>query len=170
MSIKIWFSFLFCVLRPAKHKRRWGHNLQGAHFLLCFDRCSDYFTENTSWSCKLWQNNAVPWKHPSFSENIWKLPFWIIWTTDYSKGFLLSLALRIIKVWLYRRTWQSPWLGYYKDSRKTKILLANVSLIKVEIIGERFPWSIMQYFWPALSDNCFLSIWEWLFYTGFTVF
>ena len=26
-------DFLFCVLRPAKHKRRRGHNLQGAHFL-----------------------------------------------------------------------------------------------------------------------------------------
>ena len=34
--------FLFGVLRPAKHKRRWDHNLQEAHFLKCFDRCSDY--------------------------------------------------------------------------------------------------------------------------------
>ena len=52
-------DFLFCVLRPAKHTRRWGHNLQEAHFLQCFDRCSDYFTENTSWSCKLCQNNDI---------------------------------------------------------------------------------------------------------------
>ena len=42
-------AFLFCVLRPAKHKTRWGHSLQGAHF----ERCSHYFMENTSWSCKL---------------------------------------------------------------------------------------------------------------------
>ena len=34
--------FLFGVLRPAKHKRQWDHNLQEAHFLKCFDRCSDY--------------------------------------------------------------------------------------------------------------------------------
>ena len=54
-----------------------------------------------SWSCKLWQNNDVLRKHPSFSENIRKLPFSIIRTTDYSKGFLRSLALRIIEVWLY---------------------------------------------------------------------
>ena len=57
---------------------------------------------NTSWSCKLWQNNGVLWKHPSFSENIWKLPISIIQTSDYSKGFLRSLALRIIEVWLYK--------------------------------------------------------------------
>ena len=40
-------------------------------------------------------------KGPSFSENIRKLLFSIIRTTDYSKGFMRSLALRIIEVWLY---------------------------------------------------------------------
>ena len=39
---KDWIFFLSGVLRPAKHKRRWDHNLQEAHFLYCFDRCSDY--------------------------------------------------------------------------------------------------------------------------------
>ena len=34
--------FLFGVLRPAKHKRRYDHNLQEAHVLKCIDRCSDY--------------------------------------------------------------------------------------------------------------------------------
>ena len=34
--------FLFGVFRPANHKRRLDHNLQEAHFLQCFDRCSDY--------------------------------------------------------------------------------------------------------------------------------
>ena len=43
----------------------------------------------------------VLWKYPSFSENIQKLPFSIIRTIDYSKGYLRSLALPIIEVWLY---------------------------------------------------------------------
>ena len=51
---------------------------------------------------------------------------------------------------------------------KTKILMTNDSLMKVESIAECSPRSILQYFWPALSDN-----WPWkpifcLFYTGFT--
>ena len=33
--------------------------------------------------------------------------------------------------------------------------MTNVSLIKVECIAECSPWSILQYFWPALSDNEF---------------
>ena len=55
----------------------------------------------------------------------------------------------------------------------TKILMTNGSLMKVESIAKCFPWSILQYFWPALSDNQawtnFWSFWEWPFYTGFTV-
>ena len=39
---------------------------------------------------------------------------------------------------------------------KTKILMTNGSLIKVESIAECSPWSILQYFWPTLSDN-----WSW---------
>ena len=33
---------------------------------------------------------------------------------------------------------------------KTKILMTNGSLMKVKSISD---WSILQYFWPALSDN-----------------
>ena len=36
---------------------------------------------------------------------------------------------------------------------KTKILMTNGSLIKVKSIAECSPWSILQYFWPALSDT-----------------
>ena len=36
---------------------------------------------------------------------------------------------------------------------KTKILMANFSLMKVEKIAECSLWSILQYFWPALSGN-----------------
>ena len=49
---------------------------------------------------------------------------------------------------------------------KTKVLVVNGSLMKVERIAECSPWSILQYFWPALSDKrswkpvfgCFLSV------------
>ena len=54
--------------------------------------------------------------------------------------------------------------------------MTNGSLMKAESIAEWSfwsHWSILQYFWPALSDNwswkpiyVFL---EWPFYTGFTV-
>ena len=36
---------------------------------------------------------------------------------------------------------------------KTKILMTNGSLMKVESIAECSPWSILQYFLPALSHN-----------------
>ena len=34
---------------------------------------------------------------------------------------------------------------------KTEILMTNGSLMKVESIAECSPWSILQYFWPALT-------------------
>ena len=34
--------------------------------------------------------------------------------------------------------------------------MTNGSLMKVKSIAECSPWSILQYFWPALSDN-----WYW---------
>ena len=47
--------------------------------------------------------------------------------------------------------------------------MTNGSLMKAESIAECSPWSILQYFWPALSHN-----WSWkpifcLFGSGFTV-
>ena len=36
---------------------------------------------------------------------------------------------------------------------KTKVLTTNGILMKVKSIAECSPWSILQYFWPALSDN-----------------
>ena len=54
-------------------------------------------------------------------------------------------------------------LGYYSKTcikrplkkDKSKILMTNGSLMKVQSIAECSPWSILQYFWPALSDNWF---------------
>ena len=34
--------------------------------------------------------------------------------------------------------------------------MTNGSLMKVQSIAECSPWSILQYFWPVLSDN-----WSW---------
>ena len=36
---------------------------------------------------------------------------------------------------------------------ETKVLMENGSLMKVTSIAECSHWSILQYFWPALSDN-----------------
>ena len=36
---------------------------------------------------------------------------------------------------------------------KTKILIANGSLMQVKSIAECSLWSILRYFWPALRDN-----------------
>ena len=41
----------------------------------------------------------------------------------------------------------------YSQKDKTKILMTNDSLMKVESFAECSPWSILQYFWPALSDK-----------------
>ena len=39
---------------------------------------------------------------------------------------------------------------------KTRVLMTNGSLMKVESIAQSSHWSILQYFLPALSDN-----WSW---------
>ena len=46
-----------------------------------------------------------------------------------------------------------PVLSSHSKKDKTKVLIANGSLMKVESIAECSPWSILQYFWPSLSDN-----------------
>ena len=58
---------------------------------------------------------------------------------------------------------------------KTTTLMINGSLMKVESIAECSHWSILQYFWPALSNNrswkpIFGLLFEWPLKTGFTVF
>ena len=35
------------------------------------------------------------------------------------------------------------------------ILMTNGSLMKIESIAEYSPWSILQYFWPALNLQYF---------------
>ena len=46
-----------------------------------------------------------------------------------------------------------PVLSGHSKIDKTKILMTTCSLMNVESIAECSPWSILQYFWHALSDN-----------------
>ena len=67
-----------------------------------------------------------------------------------------------------------PVLSGHSKIDKTKILMTNGSIMKVESIAECSPWSILQYFWPALSNNWswkpfFVCLFEWPLKRGFTV-
>ena len=46
-----------------------------------------------------------------------------------------------------------PVLSRHSKIDKTKILMTNGSLMQVKSIAECSPWSILQYIWPAWSDN-----------------
>ena len=50
-------------------------------------------------------------------------------------------------------------LSSHSKKDKTKILITNGSIMKVESNAECSPRSILQYFWPALSNN-------WYFLSG----
>ena len=67
-----------------------------------------------------------------------------------------------------------PVLSGHSKIDKTKVLMTNGSLVKVKSIAECSDWSILQYFWPAFSDNqywkpIFGVHFEWPLKTGFTV-
>ena len=47
-----------------------------------------------------------------------------------------------------------PALGGHSKIDKAKIFMTKGSLMQVKSIAECSPWSILQYFWPALSDKC----------------
>ena len=73
----------------------------------------------------------------------------VIWTNACGNLFWSSV---ISICWLYSKTCVN---GHSKIDI-TNILMTNGSLMKVESIAECSPWSILQHFWPALSDN-----WSW---------
>ena len=62
-----------------------------------------------------------------------------------------SLFFLIEKV--YVRNTVKPVLSSHSKIDKIKLLMINGSFMKVESKAECSPWSILQYFWPALSDN-----------------
>ena len=53
-------------------------------------------------------------------------------------------------------TYSKPVISGHSKIDKTKILMTNDSLMKFKSNAECSPWSILQYLWPALSDN-----WSW---------
>ena len=55
-------------------------------------------------------------------------------------------------LWVWKYT-VKPVLSGHSKIDKTKTLQTNGGLMKVKSIAECSPWSILQYFWPALSDN-----------------
>ena len=59
-----------------------------------------------------------------------------------------------------------PVLNGHSKIDKSKILMTNGSKMKVESIAECSPWSILQYFLPALSDNWFWKSIFGLFESG----
>ena len=67
-----------------------------------------------------------------------------------------------------------PVLSGHLKIDKTKVLMECGTLMKVKSIAECSPWSILQYFCPALSDKSELKtnfgvLFEWPLKTGFTV-
>ena len=46
-------------------------------------------------------------------------------------------------------------LNGHSNIDKTKVLMANGSLMKVQSIAECSPWNILQNFWPSFSNNRF---------------
>ena len=61
MSIKIEFVFFSAFLDL--QSIRDDENTTSSKKLIY-----NYFTENTSWSCELWQSNDVPWKVQAFQK------------------------------------------------------------------------------------------------------
>ena len=57
--------------------------------------------------------------------------------------------------WVYNNT-VKPVLSGHSKIDKTMILMTDGSIMTVKSIAECSPWSILQYFWPALSNN-----WSW---------
>ena len=69
--------------------------------------------------------------------------------TDYAA--LMSLCIVTVQLFVYSKTCLKRPL----KNRQNKGLNYKDILMKFESIAECSPWSILQYFWPALSENWF---------------
>ena len=87
---------------------------------------------------------------------------------------LICLFFHDLYWWPILKCTVNPVLSGHSKTDKTKILMTNCKLMKVESIAECSPWSILQYFWYALSKTRSwkpifgLFIFEWPLKTGFT--
>ena len=92
----------------------------------------------------------------------------LVWTFIYLPILSMPAVLYAVS------TTVNPVLSGHSKIDKRKVLMANGSLMKVKSIAECSPWSILQYFWPTLSNNRYLKpifglLFEWPLQTIFTV-
>ena len=81
--------------------------------------------------------------------------FLVVKKSHFNKNIYLTTSLRSPQNRKYMQVVNT--VKHVLSSRaktdKTKVFITNGSLMKVESIAECSPWSILQYFWPALNDN-----------------
>ena len=99
------------------------------------------------WLVHLWNLHRV-WAH-------YRLKWLLGWSVCSLRPESLLVTFPSFLVWLSFAV--KPVLSGHSKIDKTKVLKTNGSLMKVESIAEcslrMLSWSILQYFWPALSDN-----------------
>ena len=91
-----------------------------------------------------------------------KTSFWSFLEWPFYTGFTvlwINFVAGLLRISVTSTLWVSD-ARHSTSHRKTvdirKILMTNGSLMKVKSIAEYSNGSILQYFWPALSDN-----WSW---------
>ena len=79
-------------------------------------------------------------------------------TKGYRSKWLYAyvISAKISWIGLFILEYNKPCVKRPLKTGKTKILMTNGGLMKVKSITECSPWCILQYFWPALSNN-----WSW---------
>ena len=120
----------------------------------------------------LFSGAILRWKFLLILTYVWLTPICGLHTTEPVEMFLDFLPICKVThpllifpankcdITLWKHVWGSekqtstvkPVLSGHSKIEKTKILMTNCSLMKVERIAECSPWSIVQYFWPALSN------------------
>ena len=78
-----------------------------------------------------------------------------LWVQDFRTDFLLkvrNLAAFTDLIFYQKSATVKHVLSDHSKKDKTKILITNGSWMKVEIIAECSKGSILQYFWPSLSN------------------
>ena len=123
--------------------------------------------DHTTPVSRVWTNLRVQWQHSQAYFNyiymyISSYAHWCCCTMIYEYSWSMDLVrtdfgyAKLVKKRLFISRTDStvkPVLSGHSKISKMKIVMTNGSLMKVESIAECSPWSILQYFWPALSDN-----------------
>ena len=132
--------------------------------------------ERNLWNNVLLEFIGIQWGRGEVTGQVqeWLLFYFLCKIKKNSMITLHTVKNLIIQTLIVRNT-VKPVLSSHSKIDKTKILMTNGSLMKVESITECSLWSILQYFWPALSANqswkpIFGLLFEWPLKTGFTVY